>query len=303
MLTGSRRGVYFMLVLVMLLWSGNSIVARAIHEEVPPFTLAFWRWAGASLLVLPATWRYIAADRDIIRRGWPRILLLGILGVGSFNAFFYSGLQFTTASNSLLIQAAVPALVLALNFFIFHIRPRPVQVAGCLVAAAGVLAIIFRGDPAALRAMQFNIGDLLILGAVVVWSLYTVLLRLRPPVNALTFLGLTILIGALAMLPFSLIELQSRAVHLTPGVLAGVAYIIALPSIVAYFMYNRAVEEIGAADAGQVVNLQPLFGALLAILILGEPLHAYHVLGMALILLGIGATMFARATRSATLQG
>jgi drug/metabolite transporter (DMT)-like permease len=288
--TGSRRTVYLMLVLVMLLWSGNSIVARAIREDVPPFTLAFMRWGGASLIVLPIAWRYIRADAAMVRRHWLIILVLGLVGVGSFNAFMYSGLQYTTATNSLLVQAAIPALVLLFDLVIFRNRPRMAQIIGCILAAVGVYIIIFRADPAAMAALHFNRGDALILVAVVLWSLYTVMLRLRPPINGISFLALTIFIGAIAMAPFAAHEMQSRSVNFAPGVFAGIAYVTVLPSIIAYFMFNKAVEQIGAGDAGQVINLQPLFGALLAALILGEALHLYHAVGMALILLGIGTS-------------
>jgi len=297
--SASRRTVYLTLILVMLLWSGNSIVARAIHEQMPPFTLAFMRWAGASLIALPVAWRTIMADRAEIRRRWGVILLLGLLGVGSFNAFMYSGLQYTTAANSLLVQAAIPALVLLFDFLLFRTHPRLAQVIGCIVAAAGVYIIIFRADPAAMAALHFNRGDALVLCAVVLWSLYTVLLRLRPAIKGLSFLALTILIGALAMAPFSAVELQSRSVEFTPMVIAGIAYVTIFPSIIAYFLFNSAVERIGAGDAGQVINLQPLFGALLAALILGEPLHLYHGAGMALILAGIALPFFSPPPRPA----
>jgi drug/metabolite transporter (DMT)-like permease len=291
---GSRRTVYVMLVLVMLMWSGNSIVARALHEDVPPFTLAFVRWGGASLIALPLAWRRIVADRAAIRRHWLVIPMLGMVGVGTFNGFMYSGLQYTTAANSLLVQAAIPALVLLFDFLLFRSRPRLAQVIGCIVAAAGVWVIISQADPAAMARLHFNHGDALVMCAVVLWALYTVLLRIRPAINGLSFLAITILIGALAMAPFAAVELQTRAVHLTPAVLAGIAYVIVFPSIVAYFMFNKAVAEIGAADAGQVINLQPLFGALLASLLLGEPFHAYHIAGMVLILAGIALPLFSR---------
>lgn len=296
MQTASRRTVYLLLGLVMLLWSGNSIVARAIHAEVPPFTLAFFRWAGASLIVLPIAWKHIVADRAAIRRHWLVILLLGMVGVGSFNAFMYSGLQYTTAANSLLVQAAIPALVLLFDLLLFRTRPRLSQIVGCIIAAAGVLIIIFRADLAVMAQMAFNKGDVLVLCAVVLWSLYTVLLRIRPAINGMSFLALTILIGALAMAPFAAAELQSRAILFSPGVYAGIAYVTIFPSIIAYFLFNWAVEQIGAGDAGQVINLQPLFGALLASLILGEPFHLYHIAGMALILIGI-AIPFASPAR------
>lgn len=297
-----------MLALVMLLWSGNSIVARAIHEDVPPFTLAFLRWGGASLIALPIAWRRIMADRETIRRHWVVILMLGMVGVGSFNAFMYSGLQYTTAANSLLVQAAIPALVLLLDFLLFRTRPRLAQVAGCIIAAAGVWIIIFHADPAAMAALDFNHGDALVLCAVLLWAFYTVLLRLRPAIDGMSFLAITITIGALAMAPLAIVELQTRVVHFTPGALAGIAYVTLFPSLIAYFMFNKAVGEIGAGDAGAVINLQPLFGALLASLILGEPFHAYHIAGMALILVGIGipflsapanASSRQRSTRSA----
>lgn len=299
MQTGSRRTVYLMLVLVMLLWSGNSVVARAIHEDVPPFTLAFLRWGLASLIALPLAARQIRADAAAIRQHWPMILLLGGIGVGCFNAFMYSGLQYTTAANSLLVQAAIPALVLTLNFLIFHARPRVAQVIGVIVGALGVGAIIFKGDPAALLTLSFNHGDVLVLCAVVLWSLYTVLLRLRPPIHGLSFLALTILVGVVAMLPFALHELQTRSVHLTPHVLAGIGYVAIFPSIVAYYLFNLAVERIGPADAGQVINLQPVFGALLAALVLAEPIHGYHVVGMVLILAGIGIPLLFASRRPA----
>jgi drug/metabolite transporter (DMT)-like permease len=291
--TASRRRVYLMLVLVMLLWSGNSIVGRAIHEDVPPFTLAFWRWTIASMIVLPICWRHIAADRALIRQRWPTILLLGLIGVGTFNAFMYSGLQYTTAANSLLVQAAIPALVLLFDLLIFRTLPRVAQVAGCIIAAIGVIIIVFRADPAALARLDFNQGDALVLCAVLLWSLYTVLLRIRPAINSLSFLALTILVGAVVMAPFSFYELQSRDVHLSASVIAGIVYVSTLPSIVGYFLFNKAAEEIGAGDAGQVINLQPLFGALLAAPLLGEPLHAYHLAGMLFILIGIGIPMLA----------
>jgi drug/metabolite transporter (DMT)-like permease len=292
--TASRRNIYLMLVLVMLLWSGNSIIGRAMRMDVPPFTMAFLRWGGAALIVVPLAWRHIRADRDAIRQGWPVILLLGIVGVGSFNAFMYSGLQYTTAANSLLIQAGIPALVLLLDLLLFRVIPRWAQVAGCLLASAGVLIIVFRGDPAAMAALAFNRGDALMLCAVTLWSFYTVLLRLRPSINGLSFLALTIAIGAILMAPFSVVELQTRDVHLSLPVLAGIAYLVTLPSIVAYFLYNKAVETIGAGDAGQVTNLQPLFGALLASLILGEPFGEHHIVGMLLILAGVGLPVLVR---------
>lgn len=294
MLTASRRNVYLMLVLVMLMWSGNSVVAKAINGDVPPFTLAFIRWSCSALIILPFVWRHIAADRAQLRAHWRIVLCLGVIGVGCFNAFMYSGLQYTTAANSLLMQAAIPALVLLFDYLIFRTLPRALQIVGVIIGALGVGMIIFHGDFSALLAMRFNHGDALVLCGVVLWALYTVLLRLRPQINPLSFLAVTAMIGALCMAPFAASELQYTRVNLTPGAVAGIAYIVLLPSLLAYSLFNKSVAAIGAADAGQVINLQPVFGALLAALLLSEPIHDYHLIGMGLIALGIGIPLFNR---------
>jgi drug/metabolite transporter (DMT)-like permease len=292
--TLSRRRVYAMLMIVLLLWSGNSIVGRAVRDDIPPFSLAFFRWTGAFAILLPFAWRKVQADWPLVRRHWPRILLLGATGVGAFNALLYSGLRDTTATNALLIQAAIPTLVLAFDFAIFRARPRSMQIVGVGIAALGVAVIVFEADPAKLLTLHFGRGDLLILAAVVAWALYTALLRIRPPIDPLSFLALTFFVGIAAMLPLAIAEWQSFTLRPTPTVLGGIAYVTVLPSLVAYLLFNRAVAEIGAADAGQVISLQPLFGALLAAALLGEALHPYHFAGMALILLGIAVPIMRR---------
>jgi drug/metabolite transporter (DMT)-like permease len=296
--TLSRRRVYAMLLVVLLLWAGNSIVGRAVRDDIGPFSLAFFRWTGASAILLPWAWRKVAADRPLIRQYWPRIVLLGVLGVGAFNALLYSGLHYTTASNALLIQAAIPILVLAFDFAIFRSRPTAAQIVGVAVAGIGVMLIIFEADPAQLLALRFGKGDLLILAAVMAWALYTALLRIRPPIEPLSFLALTFLVGVVVMLPLAVAEWSTFPIRPTPTLIGGIAYVAVLPSLVAYLLFNRAVAEIGAADAGQVISLQPLFGALLAAVLLGEALHPYHFAGMVLILLGIAIPIARRASRS-----
>jgi drug/metabolite transporter (DMT)-like permease len=292
--TLSRRRVYAMLMIVLLLWAGNSIVGRAVRDDIPPLSLAFFRWTGALALLLPFAWPKIRADWPIIKVRWPIILLLGACGVGAFNALLYTGLRETTATNALLIQAATPTLVLAFDFAIFRNRPNGAQLTGVAIAAAGVVMIIFEADPAALLALRFGRGDLLVLGAVIAWGLYTTLLRLRPPINPLAFLALTFMVGVAAMLPGAMLEWQNFTIRPSAAVLGSIAYVAVLPSLVAYLLFNRAVAEIGAADAGQVISLQPLMGALMAAALLGESLHPYHFAGMALILIGIAISLVRR---------
>ncbi|MEW9856767.1 DMT family transporter [Novosphingobium sp. M1R2S20] len=283
----SRWVVYATLVLVMMLWAGNSIVARAVHDEIGPFSLAFFRWLGATSIVLPFAARGLLAERGVIGRHWRPILLLGVVGVGAFNALLYSGLQYTTATNGLLIQAGIPTFVLIFDRILFGTRPRQAAVVGVAVSAIGVATIVFRADPAALLALRFGIGDVLILAGVLAWSLYTALLRTRPPLSGTSFLAVTFLIGAVVMFPFAAWEWSVRPLRFSHEVILAIAYVAVLPSTVAYYLFNRAVADIGAASAGNMISLQPLLGALLAAPILGEDLHAYHAVGILLISSGI----------------
>lgn len=279
---------YAMLVLVMAFWAGNSVVARAVRSDIPPFTLALLRWSGAFAVLAPFALPKVLAQRAAIVRAWRPVLLLGGLGVASFNAFLYSGLRHTTASNALLLQAAIPALVLLADRILFRVRPGLPAVAGVLLSMAGVALIVLRGDPAALVDARFNLGDVLVLGGVVCWALYTSLLRLRPALHPLSFLAATFAVGIVAMAPLAAGEWAAgERIHWTAQTALATAYVAVLPSVVSYALFNTAVARLGAGPAGQAINLLPVFGALFAAALLGEPLLPYHFAGMALVLVGI----------------
>lgn len=286
---GGRQWLSFAaLALVMLLWVGNSIVGRAVRDDVPPFTLAFVRWMGALIVVLPFAWRHLQTDGAALLRHWRIVLTLGLVGVAAFNGLLYSGLRHTTATNALLLQAGIPALVLLFDRTIFGLRATRWQVLGVTVSTLGVLAIITRGLPEALLGLHFGGGELLILAAVLAWSLYTSLLKLRPGIHPLSFLTATFVIAAVAMAPLAVHEWQQgERIVWGPLAFESMAYVALLPSAVAYGLYNAAVADLGAGRAGQAITLMPLLGALLAAALLDEPLLQFHFLGMVLILAGI----------------
>lgn len=291
---------FALLALVMVLWAGNSIVGRAVRFDVPPLTLAFVRWLGASLILLPFAWRPLKRDWAAIRQAWKVVLLLGLLGVGAFNALLYSGLQYTSATNALLLQAGIPAAVVALDRLFFAERSPRVQNVGVAFAILGVAAVVFEGDFARALGLEFGVGDLLILASVVVWALYTVFLHLRPKIAPMSFVAATFLIGAVTMAPLAALEAFSgQHIRWTTLAIASFAYVCVLPSIVAYFIFNWAAGVVGPARAGVAITLMPIFGAFLSAALLGEALHAYHFAGMALILLGIGLSFVALRRQAA----
>ncbi|QCB55526.1 DMT family transporter [Sphingopyxis sp. PAMC25046] len=279
---------YPLLTVTALFWAGNSIVGRAARDLVPPAALSFWRWTFALLLLLPLAWPHLKRDWPVLRANWPIVALLGALAIGSFNILLYTGLQSTTALNSMLIQSAQPALVLIAGALVMGDRTSLRQVAGVLISLAGVLAIIGRGDPAMLWGLRLNIGDAIISMAVLLWALYSVLLRRRPEVHPLSFLAASMVVGVAVIAPFYAHELWSgRLMVPAMGSALAIAYVSIFPSFLAYLFFNRGVELIGSAGTGQYMNVMPLMGAGLAMLFLGEALHLFHVAGLALIVAGI----------------
>lgn len=292
--SSSPTRAYVLLAVVMLLWAGNSIVGRAVRDDVLPFTFAFGRWVIASLVVLPFGVAKLRQEWRAALGGWQWILVLGFFGIVCFNSFTYSGLRHTTATNALLLQASIPGCVLVLERVLHGARATAMQVIGVIVSTLGVVVVVARGDLAVLGALHFGNGDLLVLVAVVVWALYTVFLRKRPDISAMGFLLLIFGLGAVFMAPLAAMEIaQGEAVRWSWPIIAAFAYVGVFPSAVAYIIYNAATLKLGAARAGQAITLMPLFGALLSALLLGEQLHGYHFAGMALILAGIVVTMLA----------
>jgi len=279
---------HLLLVLTTLFWSGNFVLARATHLDIPPLTLAFLRWGLALLILLPwvapALWR----ERQLLRQHWKMLLLLAWLGVANFNSFVYLGLQQTTATNATLLQSAVPVVILLLSTALGQ-PLRWVQLGAIGVSLTGVMLIISRGDLPALLQLAVNPGDLWILAAVVTWSLYTVALRWRPQrLSARALLGSTIALGVLMLLPFLLWEQgQGGQINWHRGTLLTIGYMALFPSVLAYFFWNYGVATLGAPRAGLYIHLMPVFGLLLSVLFLGERVLPFNLLGIALIFTGI----------------
>ncbi len=285
---------YWLLVLTTLFWSGNFVLARAMHADMPPITMAFWRWLLALLILLPWVLPRLWAERRIIRHSFPILLLLAVLGVANFNTFVYLGVQTTTAVNATLLQSAVPVIILLLARFVLGQAITGYQYLGIAVSLAGVLTIVTQGAPQALLEMTFNGGDLWILGSVFTWAFYSVALKWRPQaLSSLGLLGITVLLGVIVLLPFWLWEQQAiRSMNWNSANVAVIGYMAVFPSVLAYLFWNRGVAELGAARAGLFVHLMPAFGLILSMLFLGEQVRAFHILGIALIFGGIFVATF-----------
>ncbi len=289
---------YGLLVLTTLFWAGNFVLGRAVHLEVPPLGLSFWRWLTALIIILPFAIPHWKASRQVIRQHWPILLALSVFSVACFNTMIYLGLQTAPASNSILLQSACPILILIISWLFFKEKVTLLQGAGMLVSLFGVVVVVTEGSPSAIMGMDFlNVGTAWILLAVLCWAIYSSLLRLRPDgLSPFGFFALTVLVGVVVLFPFYLYETFSgRAMPVNLISVGSVLYVGIFPSILSYLFWNKAIAELGAARAGQFIHLVPAFGITMAILFLGEPLQGFHISGFLLILGGIWlATVIAR---------
>lgn len=290
---------YFLMLLPGLFWAGNAIVARSIAGEVPPIALAFWRWTVAAALIAPLAWPHLRRDMPVMLRSWPRMLLLATLGIAVFNTLLYLAAQSTTALNLVMLQTTMPIMVVVASFLLFGETVTGRQAAGIAASLAGALVLVSHGDPAVLAHLDFNRGDLWMLAAIVSYAVYTALLRLRPAVHGLSFAFATFAIGAVLLLPAYIGEtLLGKALPVTATSVLAIGYVAVFASILAYLAYNRVVALLGANTAGLTVHLVPVFGVVLAVLLLGETLHLHHGLGIALIASGLWLATRERAADS-----
>lgn len=288
-----------------LMWAGNAIVGRLMVGQVPPLALNALRWALVALMLLPAALPLLrsAADRRALREAWPYLLAIGSLGIGLFNAMQYLALRSSTPLNVTLINASMPLWMLGVGALVFAQRPQPRQLAGALLSLAGVATVIARGRWADLGQVQFVVGDLFMVVAVIGWALYSWLLvrapawLRQPPRETITrwgwagFLWVQCLFGLMAGGAAAGLELV-LASHppidwSRPAVWAALLFVAVAPSLIAYRCWGLGVAHAGPAVAAFFVNLSPLFAALMSGWLLGEWPQAYHGAAFALIVAGI----------------
>ncbi len=293
----SQRWAILFLIIAQLLWSGNFVVGRAVSTEIAPLTLSFWRWTLALACLFPFTVFSLKKDWHLFRPVIGKMIVLGLLSVASFNTLLYFGLQTTTATNAALFNSMIPVIIIGLSFMVFGDRIRSIQAVGIVISFCGVLTLLVRGQPENLLNLTLNSGDLFVLGAVMSWSLYSLLLRWKPTgASPFSFILLSVLIGEVALGMLYLPGwIESAPLEMTTNNLLAVFYAGVPVSIVAFICWNEGVKHVGASLAGQFIHLLPVFAATLAILLLGEAPEVYHAIGAALI--GFGVWLSVRKKR------
>ncbi|MFE1599776.1 DMT family transporter [Methylobacterium sp. ID0610] len=286
--SGSVATAYALLTVTAMIWAGNAVASKWAVGQVSPFALTSLRWLVACIVLVPLAARQVTREWRLILPSWRLILLMGGCGYTVFNALFYVAGRYTSATNLTLIQGAIPVIVLLGSFLVYRIPVGWMQGAGVLVTLLGVAVAATHGDLAVLSTLAFNQGDLFMLVACLLYAGYTVALRARPAVSGLTFFAAMAIAAFLTSLPLLVVEWRSGGlIWPTPAGWMIVAYVGLGPSLVSQLCFLRGVELIGPNRAGLFVNLLPVFGAFLAVALVGEPFRPDNAAALALVLSGI----------------
>jgi drug/metabolite transporter (DMT)-like permease len=282
------RRPYALLPFPPLFWAGNLLIGRAYAGELPPFGLTFWRWVVASACILPFVWRELVAKRRDILVHWRLIAAISISGFAGYPILNYVALQTTPAATAAMLNSALPLMVPLFAWVIARDVPSIRTIAGIVISFIGVAWIIGQGDIAALASLSVGGGEILVLLAVAGYALYSVLLRYRPrTISDMAFLAVMSLVTMVLLLPFWIgEEALGRSLPFEPHTIASVLFIGIFASLIGAACWNHCVATLGPTLTGASFHLVAVYSSALAFLLLGEPVRAFHLIGIALILLG-----------------
>ena len=281
---------YLMLVCATLFWAGNFMVGKlAFLENIPPMTLVFFRWSLVWIILLPFTYKEVIKNKDIILNNLPLLFFLALTSVGLFNSFTYLALIYTQVINASLFNTAIPATIILLCFLLKIEKTNKFQILGLIISVLGILAIITKLDLDLLLSLNFNKGDLIMIGGVITWGLYSSFLKKKKfTLPLLTLVHVLCTFGLIFIFPQFLYELsQGLTVQVNTNLFYTLIYLALFPSIGSYYCWAGAVAIIGANRAGIFLSLIPFFSTIMAITFFNEQFQFFHLIGSILIILGL----------------
>jgi drug/metabolite transporter (DMT)-like permease len=288
--SSEARRAYLLLLLMPLLFSSNLVIARAMGDAVPPFTLALLRWGVAALVLLPFTWNSLIAEQARLTGSWRRILILGFLGMWICGAGVYWALGLTTATNGTLIYTTSPVLVLIIEAVVWRKPLSLARLAGIVLAMVGVAVIVLNGELGALARLDLNIGDLGMAAAALAWAIYSLVLKndRLAGIPTLTLFAAIAIAGTATLAPFAAIELALQGGWPQGGrTWLGVLALALFSAVGAFSLYQYGVKVVGPAVTSCFLYLLPVYGVGMAVAFLGEQFRSFHLAGMILVLIGL----------------
>ncbi|WP_127143143.1 DMT family transporter [Pelagibacterium montanilacus] len=296
---------YLLLVLAQLSWAGNIVSGKLAVDQIDPLSLSLLRWTIALLVLAPFALSHVRRDLPAIKSNLHWLCLYGALGFTTFNVLIYGASTFTSSINISMEQAAIPVLVMVGNFLVFKVRATWMHILGVILTIYGVAMVATHGEPARILGLDVNIGDGMVLLACLCYAFYSLVLRFRPAIHWLSFLFVTTAAAALAALGYQLSlgggpgALVDAVANTPPAGWIIVGYVAIFPSILAQLCYARGVELIGPNRASLFINLLPVFGAILSVVLAGEKLEGYHLIAALFIIGGIVIAEYAARRRTA----
>jgi len=271
------------------IWAGNFAIARALNQSITPITLAFLRWTVAAVAILPFALKHLVAEKALVRKHFPYILITAALGITLFNTLIYFAGRSTTSVNMSLISITFPIFIILLSRIIYGEKITLNKVVGIVLVIAGILILITKGRLASLLSISFAPGDALMLLAALTFAVYSILLRRRPKAMSLwTLQASTFIVGVILLFPFFLWDRSTApAVQVNTGLILAILYIGVLASLTAFVIWNKAIERVGASRAAMVYYSMPLISGILAFFVLGERIGLVHLYSLLLIVPGI----------------
>jgi len=279
-----------MLVCATLFWSGNFIVGKfAFLENIPPLSLVFYRWSLVWIILLPFTYKEIIKYKDTIFNNLPLLFFLGFTSVGLFNSFTYLSLIHTQVINSTLFNTAIPAVIILLCFLFKIEKTNKFQILGLIISVLGILSIITKLDIKIFLSLNFNKGDIIMIGGVITWGIYSTLLKKKKfTLPLLTLVHVICTFGLICVFPQFFYEFsQGQFIEFNTNLFYILIFLALFPSIGSYYCWAGAVSIIGANRAGIFLSLIPLFSTIMAIAFYKEQFQFFHLIGAILIIIGL----------------
>ncbi len=284
------KQAYLFLILTTFFWAGNFIVGKAASLfDIPPFTLNFYRWTFAWLILAPFTLKEIIEKKNYIIENIKLILILGITSITIFNSIVYYSLNFTQVISGVLMISTIPVMIIVFCWLLKIEKTNIYQILGVIFSLLGVVVIITKAKLSILLNLNFNKGDLWMVVAMFSWALYSALLRKKKlEISQLSLLQTIISTGLVFLLPAYLIELSFgyKANINLPFVLT-LSYVVLFPGLASFILWIKGISIIGSNRSGIFLHLIPIFSTMMAIIIFKEKFMIYHLIGAILIITGI----------------
>ena len=286
----NNKLAYFILILTTVFWSGNFIIGKAASiYQIPPFSLNFYRWFFAGLILLPFTYREIVERKKYIFNNIGFFIILGVSSITIFNSIVYYSLYYTQVISGILMISTIPVWIIFISSILKIEKTNIFQIIGVILSLTGVIFIITKADLNLIKNLDFNKGDLSMVVAMFSWAIYSALLKSRKyKISQFSLLEVVIICGLIFLIPIYFIEMSlGNQITLDKPFLLILAYVVIFPGLAAFFFWIKGISIIGANRAGIFLHLMPIIGAIMAMIIFNEKFMFYHILGAIFIIIGI----------------